>query len=91
MKQGPYESIIAYRERFDEVLKAYQDQENPEIEDVDIAMDFFDGLDNARYAGFKVSILNGLTSGSVTQPETLTKCTCWPTSGLKPLDQDKRV
>jgi hypothetical protein len=70
MKQGPYESIIAYRERFDEVLKAYQDQENPEIEDVDIAMDFFDGLDNARYAGFKVSILNGLTSGSVTQPET---------------------
>jgi hypothetical protein len=41
MKQGPYESIIAYRERFDEVLKAYQDQENPEIEHGNIAMDFF--------------------------------------------------
>ncbi len=68
MKQVPYESIIAYREHFDEVVKAYQDQENPEIEDADITMDFFDGLDNARYTALNVSILNGLTSSSVTQP-----------------------
>jgi hypothetical protein len=71
IKQGPYESIIAYRERFNETLKAYAEQENPEEEEVDISMDFFDGLDNARYAAFKVSILNGLTTGAVTQPETL--------------------
>ncbi len=32
---------------------------------------FFDGLDNARYAEFKKSILNGLTVGSVAQPATL--------------------
>jgi hypothetical protein len=34
-------------------------------------MDFFDGLDNGRYAEFKKSILNGMTTGSVTQPATL--------------------
>jgi hypothetical protein len=71
IKQGQYEPIIAYHEHFNEVLKAYEDQNNPEEEDVGITMDFFDGLDNACYAEFKVSILNGLTTGSVTQPETL--------------------
>ncbi len=34
-------------------------------------MDFFDGLDNGRYAEFKKSILNGMTAGSVMQPATL--------------------
>jgi hypothetical protein len=32
---------------------------------------FFYGLDNGRYAEFKKSILNGMTTGSVTQPATL--------------------
>jgi len=34
-------------------------------------MDFFDRLDNARYADFKKSFLNGMIIGSVTQPATL--------------------
>jgi hypothetical protein len=34
-------------------------------------MDFFDGLDNGRYAEFKKSILNGMTAGSVAQPASL--------------------
>ncbi len=68
IKQGPYESIVAYRERFDDVLWAYQEQENPEFEDVDIVMDFFDGLDNGRYASFKAAIINGITAGSIDQP-----------------------
>jgi hypothetical protein len=34
-------------------------------------MDFFDGLDNGRYAELKKSILNGMAAGSVTQPATL--------------------
>ncbi len=45
MHQGAYKSIITYKERFDTVLKAYQDQENPELVEVNVAMDFFDGLD----------------------------------------------
>jgi hypothetical protein len=71
MHQGPYESIITYKERFNIALKAYQDQENANLDESDIAMDFFDGLDNAQYADFKKSILDGMTAGSVTQPATL--------------------
>jgi hypothetical protein len=55
------------------VLKAYQDQENPELDEVNVAMDFFDGLDNGRYAEFKKSVLNGMTAGSVAQPASLNK------------------
>jgi hypothetical protein len=71
MHQGPYESIITYKERFDVALCAYQEQENAELIELDVAMDFFDGLDNGRYANFKKSILNGMTAGSVTQPMML--------------------
>jgi hypothetical protein len=71
MHQGPYESIITYKERFDIALRAYQEQDNADMTQPDIAMNFFDGLDNGRYAEFKKSILNGMTAGSVTQPATL--------------------
>ena len=46
MRQGGYESIIAYKERFNNALKAYTDQGNPVMKSEDIAMDFFRGLDN---------------------------------------------
>ena len=71
MRQGPYESIITYKERFTVALKAYDDQGNPKLEDRDIAMDFFRGLDNARYATFKTEIMNGLTSKAIEQPDSL--------------------
>jgi hypothetical protein len=73
MHQGPYETIITYKEQFDIALRAYKEQENAELLQPGIAMDFFDGLDNGRYAEFKKSILNGMTAGSVTQPATLNK------------------
>ena len=65
MHQGAFENIITYKERFNASLKGYNDQGNPEMSDKDIAMDFFRGLDNARYAGFKKDILNSLTSKSI--------------------------
>ena len=49
MRQGSYKSIITYKERFTVALKAYEDQGNPKLDDKDITMDFFRGLDNARY------------------------------------------
>jgi len=36
--QGPYESIISYKERFNSSLKAYQDQDNPSIAVIDNAI-----------------------------------------------------
>ncbi len=49
-KQGAYETIVTYREHFDDALRAYRHQyEDLAIDPVDIAMDFFYGLDNGRY------------------------------------------
>jgi hypothetical protein len=71
MRQGSFESILSYKERFDSALAAYTDQGNPSMQDEDIALDFFSGLDNARYAGFKADFLNGLISGPIEAPEDL--------------------
>lgn len=71
MRQGPYESIITYKERFDNAKKAYEDQGNPAMGDIDIAMDFFRGLDNNRYGHFKTQIMNDLTSKAIEQPANL--------------------
>ncbi len=46
------------------------DQGNPGMNDTDI-IDFFRGLANAWYAGFKKEILNGLTAKSISQPANL--------------------
>jgi hypothetical protein len=68
MKQGAFESFITYKECFNNAsLKAYIDQGNPGMNEADIAMDFFRGLDNARYAAFKTKILNRLTTKLITQ------------------------
>jgi len=71
MRQGAYESIITYKERFDNAKKAYEDQDHPELEDKDVAMDFFRGLDDARYGTFKTDFLNQLTLKTITQPKDL--------------------
>ena len=52
-------------------MAVYNEQQNAELEDKDVAMDFFSGLDNGRYADFKATFLNGLTVKSITPPEDL--------------------
>jgi hypothetical protein len=71
MHQGQYETIITYKERFDAAVEAYNDMENPEMSDRDIAMDFLNGLDDNRYAEFKVEIINDIAKGSMKQSKTL--------------------
>lgn len=41
------------------------------MEDEDVAMDFMKGLNDARYAEFKVWIINSLANGAINQPQTL--------------------
>jgi hypothetical protein len=60
LKQGVLESIIAYKKRYNDALKAYHGHGNPPKDGAEQAMDFYDGLDNGRYAKFKVQYLNGL-------------------------------
>jgi hypothetical protein len=68
LRQGGCESLISYRERYDAALKVYQDQGNPALDATYQAMDFFDGLDNGRYAQFKADIHNALTSKMMMDP-----------------------
>ena len=69
--QGPFESIITYKERFNAALKGYNDQDNPPMDDKDIGMDFFNGLDNNRYATFKTDLTNQMTLNPASQPANL--------------------
>ena len=69
--QSTYESIVRFKERFDDLLANYKDQRNPEMEEADIAMDFYRALDNSRYAAFKTNLVNGINSGAVVQPGSL--------------------
>jgi len=51
-----FESIISFKQRYNNVLKAYNDQKNLVMKPEDIAMDFFSELDNGRYAEFKTTL-----------------------------------
>lgn len=69
--QSAYESIVSFKERFDDLLANYVEQGNPEMDEDDIAMDFYRALDNSRYAAFKTNLVNNINSGAIEQPETL--------------------
>jgi hypothetical protein len=84
LKQGGFESIISYKQRYTSALKAYHDQGNPTKDDSDQAMDFFHGLDNGKYAEFKVQYLNGLQVGSIAAPRDLNTIFTVANNWLKP-------
>lgn len=61
-EQGAYEGIVAFNECVDDnYLESYNNLENPEMADEDIAMDFKRGSDGARYGAFQTLILNDIT------------------------------
>jgi hypothetical protein len=73
-KQGPYEHIVDYKQKFDARLDAFVVSRNTAPEKEDVAMDFMYGLDNARWADFKAEIVNDLTKGTLlTQVNGLNK------------------
>jgi len=84
IRQGPYESIISFKERFNSALKAYEDQDNPKMDDKDVAMDFFRSLDNARYGDFKIDTMNNMTSKAMEPPENLNAMYLLANQWLKP-------
>jgi hypothetical protein len=68
--QGPFESIVDYKKRFTYQKEAYDEAGNVELPDLDVAMDFFEGLDNARYSQYKAELRNDRAKG-VAGPQTL--------------------
>ncbi len=71
MRQGAFESIVAFKKRYTNALKVYKDQKNPDLSKVDEAMDFFSKLDNTRYAEFKTTYLNNLQLKACNPPADL--------------------
>ncbi len=65
-KQGAFEHIVDYKQRFDARLDAFKVSGNTEPPKEDVAMDFMYGLDNGRYAEFKAEIVNDLQKGTLT-------------------------
>jgi len=62
IRQGAYETLAQYSERFHEVYKGYKET-GTKAAPVDVkeevqALDFFYGLDQDRYGAFKTSMLN---------------------------------
>ena len=70
-KQGMYEHIVDYKQRFNARLDALTASGNAVPDARDTAMDFLYGLDNNRYAEFKAELVNDLQKGIFTQPKTL--------------------
>jgi hypothetical protein len=72
IKQGSFESLAQYSERFRETYRAYKDSAtNVDVEEADQAMDFFHGLDAGQYGVFKMNMMNGWTTGAFPPPTTV--------------------
>ncbi len=55
------------------------------LDDKDVTVDFFRGLDDEKYAGFKTEILIGLTSKAIKQPENLNAMYLLANQWVKPV------
>jgi hypothetical protein len=91
IKQGAFEMLVQYSERFHETYKGYKNTFMEEAP-IDIApkiqaMDFFHGLDAGRYGTFKTSMLNGWNLKSIALPETPNEIYRIAGSWVKPLSR----
>jgi hypothetical protein len=91
IRQGAYESIIAFKQCYTNALKAYKDQKNPEMTLQDEAMNFFSKLDNARYAEFKTTYLNNLQLKTCNPPKDLNEMFTLANTYLKLLREVEKV
>jgi hypothetical protein len=75
IKQGPFEALAQYSERFRDTYWAYKatgTQSRPvDVPENEQALDFFHGLDQGRYATFKTSMLNGWAMKAFDPPQTV--------------------
>jgi hypothetical protein len=77
IKQGSFESLAQYSERFRDTYRGYK-ATGTTIKPIDVseeeqALDFFHGLDPLRYATFKTSMMNGWATQAFKPPATVNK------------------
>ena len=71
MKQSRFENLTAFKERFDFGYEAYLGAGNAIIDDEDIAMDFFNALNQDQFGTFKVNMKDAVAIQGATMPATL--------------------
>jgi hypothetical protein len=77
IRQGSFETLAQYSERFRETFQAYKATEKDpkdhpiDVSEADQAMDFFHGLDDGRYGEFKQNVKNGWAMKSMNPPTTV--------------------
>jgi hypothetical protein len=75
IKQGPFESLAQYSERFRDTYRGYKATGTAlrpiDVEESNQALDFFHGLDPARYGAFRTSMLNGWATKAFAPPQTV--------------------
>jgi hypothetical protein len=77
IKQGPFESLAQFSERFRDTYRGYKATGTAicpiDVEESEQALDFFHGLDPARYGTFKTSMLNGWATKAFAPPQPSTR------------------
>ena len=97
IKQGPFETLAQYSERFRETYRAYKATEkdpvdNPiDVKEPDQAMDFFHGLDDVKYAELQQNVKNGWAMKSMQPPKTVNEIYRLAGVWVKPTARSKRV
>jgi hypothetical protein len=75
IKQGSFESLAQYSERFRDTYRGYKatgTASKPiDVPEEEQALDFFHGLDPSRYATFKTSMMNGWATQAFKPPVTV--------------------
>jgi hypothetical protein len=72
MRQGAFETLIQYSDRFRATYRSYTENCSAiNISDREQAMDFFHGLDSNRYGTFKANMMNGWASKAIEIPDTV--------------------
>jgi hypothetical protein len=89
IRQGAFESLNQYSERFRETYRSYKNTVNAatpvDIKEEEQAMDFFHGLDNGRYAAFKSNMLNGWAAEAFNPPGTINQIFRITATWVKPV------
>jgi hypothetical protein len=70
-RQDDFESITDYHERFLFLVNAVNDTQENDVDAEDVAMDFFDNLNDRSYGEFKAQFTNDVNQGKVTRPDNL--------------------
>ena len=72
LRQGALESLVNFKERTDEAIRALEAYAVEVLPQADLATDFINRLDKARYAQFQVDLQNNAMLGNIPYPDNLT-------------------